>query len=191
MTALEFNLLPEEFRRPEKVVRLRLWAVTLAGVAMVLIAFLIFVYTGQTKKLDYLSTRIRETQGDIAKLQESVRLTDEVDRLKEGLAENINAINELANQNADGVTILQEINRCIQPHMSLVSLEQQSHTYLITGYAMSNLTVARFIDKLQTSERFQSVALTFIKPTIVEDEDVLSFEVNGMIKASSTVAESL
>ena len=137
MTILEFNLLPEEFRRPEKVVRLKLWAVVLAGVAIVLVAILILVYTGQTKKLDNLRARISHTQSDIAKLQESVRLTEEVDNLRGGLTENINAINALANQNAVGVRILQEINGCIQPRMSLVSLEQRNHIPLHRNYLHS------------------------------------------------------
>lgn len=189
MTILEFNLLPEEFRRPEKIVRLKLCPILLAGVTIVLVAFLIFVYTGQTRKLGSLATRISETQGDIAKLQESIRLTEDADNLKEGLTENINAINALANQNVERVTLLQKINSCIQPQMSLVSLEQRNHTYLITGYAMSNLTVARFIDKLQASERFQHIALTFIKPRVVNEEDVLSFEINSTVNASSIIAE--
>ena len=37
MSYLEFNLLPEEFRRPEREIRLRLWGVVLAGVAVVVI----------------------------------------------------------------------------------------------------------------------------------------------------------
>ena len=189
MSVLEFNLLPDEFRRPEKEVRLKMWAVVLAVVGIVLIVFLFLVYTGQMRRLDYLSNRIGQTQDEISKLQESVRLTEEVDRLRGGLTENINAINELANQNGDRVKILQEINRCVQPRMSLVSLEQRSQTYLITGYAMSNLTVARFIDKLNTSGRIQRVALTYIKPSAVGDEDVLSFEVSGVASASSPVVE--
>jgi Tfp pilus assembly protein PilN len=177
---LEFNLLPEEFRRPEREVRLRLWAVVLAGVAVVLIAFLVLIYTGQVRKLEELSTHVRETQAEIAKLQESVRLTEEVDRLKGGLEENISAINALANQNADRVTILEAVNRCLPDELALISLEEKSQTYLITGYASSNIIVATFIEKLKQSGRFSTVTLTFIRPTTIEGQDALSFEVNAM-----------
>ena len=191
MSALEFNLLPEEFRRPEKVVRLKVWGVLLGLVAIVLVVFLLLVYTGQTRRLNDLAGKVRETNDEISRLRESVRLTEEVDKLKEGLSENIDAINDLANQNVDRVQLLQEINMCVPPNMSLVSLEQRNNTYLITGYAMSNLTVARFMDRLKTSEQFQRVALTFIKPSTVEDEDVLSFEVSGTARTSSTVSGGL
>ena len=185
MTRLEFNLLPEEFRRPEREVRLKLWAVVLAGVAVVLIAFLVLVYSGQMKKMNQLVTNIRTTQGEIAKLQESVRLTEEVDRLRGGLEENISAINALANRNAERVNILETVNGCISDQLALVSLEEKSQTYLITGYASSNIVVAAFIDDLRKSGRFSTATLTFIRPTTIEDQDVLSFEVNAIAGSSS------
>lgn len=187
---LEFNLLPEEFRRPERIVRLRMWGVMLAVVVGVLVAFLVLVYTGQLRKMDNLTKKINEAQEEISKLQESVQLTEKVDELKKGLAENINAINALANQNAERVKILQEINGCVSPQMSLVSLEEKAlgtgYGYFITGYATSNLTVVRFMDKLKESQKFQSVTLTFIRPARVDSEDVLSFEVNGVVSISSS-----
>jgi Tfp pilus assembly protein PilN len=189
VTRLEFNLLPEEFRRPEKEVRLKLWAVVLVGVAIVIIVFLVLVYTGQTRRLDELANGINETQTEIAKLQESVRLTEEVDKLKAGLEENINAINALANQNADRVSILQTVNRCIPPQLALVSLEERSQTYLITGYASSNMIVAKFIDTLRQSGKFTTVTLTFIRPTVVDREDVLSFEVSAIVSYSTPQPE--
>ena len=128
-----------------------------------------------------LSDQIRTTQADIAKLQESGRLTEEVDRLKGGLSENIYAINALANQNADRVKVLSHVNRAIPSQISLVSLEQNNNTYLITGYALSNVTVARFIDKLKETGLFQNLSLTYIRPTTMDGEDVLSFEVTGMV----------
>ena len=181
MAQLEFNLLPEEFRRPEREVRLKLWAVVLTGVAVILVAFLILVYTGQARKMDELGNRINGTQAEIAKLRESVRLTEDVDRLKGGLEENIYAINALANQNAKRVNILQKVNQCVSPELSLVSLEERSQTYLVTGYANSHLTVARFIDNLKAAVVFQNVTLTYIRPTQVEGEDVLSFEITAAI----------
>ena len=181
MSSLEFNLLPEEFRRPEREVRLKMWAVVLVGVAVVLVAFLILVYTGQMRRLDELSKTINETQAEIAKLQESVRLTEEVDRLKEGIEENIDAINTLSNQNAGRVNILQQVNRSIPSQMALVSLEERSQTFLLSGYANSHLTVARFMDTLKAKEVFRHVTLTFIRPSAVDGEDVLSFEVTATV----------
>lgn len=181
MARLEFNLLPEEFRRPEREVRLKLWAVVLTAVAVILIAFLVLVYTGQMRKMDQMANRINETQAEIAKLRESVRLTEDVDQLKGGLEENIYAINALANRNAERVNILQKVNQCVPPELSLVSLEERSQTYLVTGYANSHLTVAGFIDNLKAAVIFQNVTLTYIRPTIVEGEDVLSFEITAAI----------
>jgi Tfp pilus assembly protein PilN len=187
VSVLEFNLLPEEFRRPEKVVRLRVWVVLLAVMAVLLAAFLAILYSGQTSRLKELSTKIEETQSEMARLQESVRLTEEVDRLKTGLEQNINAINALANQNAERVRIMQQINTCVPGEMSLVSLEEKSQTFLLTGFAGSNLIVAQFMDRLKASGKFRSVDLTFIKPATLNDEDVLSFEVrclpNSLISA--------
>lgn len=190
MRFLEFNLLPEEFRRPEKVVRFRIWGVVIVVVALVLVALLILVYTGQMRRMRNLDTRIHEAQGEISKLQESVRLTREVDELKSGISENIRAINAVANQNAERVTVLQMINACVSQDMALVSLEEQvlgtGYGYLITGYATSNLAVVRFMDKLKDSEKFQRVTLTFIRPTQVGGEYVLSFEVNSVVSFSSS-----
>ena len=189
---LKFNLLPEELRRPERVIRFRVWGVLLVVVGAVLVALLLLVYTGQMSTLRDLAGRIDEAQGEIAKLQESVRLTQEVDALKKGLTENIQAINALANQNAERVRILQEINSCVPAHMWLVSLEEQNlghaYGYLMTGYANSNITVATFMDKLKGSQMFQTVTLTYIKPAQVEEEDVLSFEISGV--ASVLIGET-
>jgi len=186
---LEFNLLPEEFRRPEKVVRLHLWVVLLALLAVLLAVFLAVLYSSQTSRLKKISTKIEETQNEISRLQESVRLTEEVDRLKTGLERNINAINALANQNTERVRIMQQINGCVPGQMSLISLEEKSQTFLLTGFANSNLVVAQFIDRLKASEKFQSIDLTFIKPATLNDEDVLSFEVrcvpNSLIVSGS------
>ncbi|MFQ6093157.1 MAG: PilN domain-containing protein [bacterium] len=188
--ALEFNLLPEEFRRPERVVLLRVWAVVLGVVVAALVLLLVLVYTGQLRKLKDLAGRIDEAQRKIAELQESVQLTKEVDELKKGLTENIGAINALANQNGERVRILQGINSCVPPQLWLVSLEEKNlgggYGYLITGYANSNLTVVRFIERLKESQEFQSVTLTFIKPAKVADEDVLNFEVNSVVSISAS-----
>jgi Tfp pilus assembly protein PilN len=190
MRFLEFNLLPEEFRRPEKVVRFRIWGVVLVVVAVVLVALLVLVYTGQSRRLRELNARIHEAQSEISKLQESVRLTREVDELKSGISENIRAINAVANQNAERVKVLQKINECVSSEMALRSLEEQAlgtgYGYLITGYAASNLTVVRFIDQLKNSEKFQRVTLTFIRPTQVDGEYVMSFEVNAVVSLSSS-----
>ena len=190
MRFLEFNLLPEEFRRPEKVVRFRLWGVVLVVAAVAVVAILVLVYTGQMRRLRELSTRISDAQSEISKLQESVRLTREVDELKSGISENIQAINAVANQNAERVKVLQKINECVSYEMALRSLEEQTlgtgYGYLITGYAESNLTVVRFIEKLKDSEKFQRVTLMFIRPTQVDGEYVMSFEVNAVVTLSSS-----
>ena len=190
MRFLEFNLLPEEFRRPEKVVRFRIWGVVVVAVAVVLVVVLILIYTGQRKTMENLNARIGTAQGDIAKLQESVRLTREVDELKAGISDNIRAINAVANRNAERVTVLQQINGCVSHELALVSLEEQAlgtgYGYLVTGYATSNLAVVRFMDRLKQSDNFQQVTLTFIRPTQVDGEYVLSFEVNAVVSFSSS-----
>ncbi|UCE18366.1 MAG: PilN domain-containing protein [Gemmatimonadota bacterium] len=190
MKLLEFNLLPEEFRRPEKVVRFRIWGVVIVVATAVLVGFLILIYTGQRRTLDNLNARIGSAQSDIAKLQESVRLTREVDELKTGISQNIRAINAVANQNAERVAVLQQINACVSHELALISLEEQAlgtgYGYLITGHATSNLAVVRFIDSLKDSEKFQRVTLTYIRPTQVDGEYVLSFEINAVVTLSAS-----
>lgn len=178
---IRINLLPKEER-----VKTRRVVLPKAAALLPLAAIIgVVVVVAATAAFEH--AKVASLRSDVAQLQDEVRaIQPQVDRVKrltaqrEELHRRLEVIRTLDEDRFLSVRVMDNVSRELPKYLWLVDVTQagQSSIY-IKGITFSNLIVAEFMKRLETSPMFANVDLKETKRGQIDDRDVVEFELSA------------
>jgi type IV pilus assembly protein PilN len=131
------------------------------------------------------------------------RSIQQVDRESRALAPQIARVNQLAQERAEldlrmgiitklergrteGVRLMDELARCVPDHLWLTGVSQDGSDHLqVEGVTYSNLVVSDFMSRIERADLFSNVELSFAERGVVNDKNVVKFQVSCTVSPES------
>ena len=165
MIITRINLLPwrEELRQEQKkeFAMMLVLSVALAG------AIYGLVYFQMQSKIDYQLSRNNFMTSEIKKLDDEIKEIRELQKVRRGLIERMEVIQDLQASRPSIVHLFTEIVSTVPNGVYLESLTQTGSNLLINGEAESNARVSTYMRNLSASEWLKDPNLT-----VIEIEDI-------------------
>lgn len=154
---IRVNLLP--LKDSERAIgrRQRMSLAVLGGCVAAAIMLLPFLYQG--RRLRTLDNEIQDMDKQIARFNAQVKEVQEMDRLKKDLQTKLRIIEELDEKRVGPARVLTDLSSATPEKLWLLSMEEKDGAATLTGMALDNETIARFMRQLQDSPYFHSVDL--------------------------------
>jgi type IV pilus assembly protein PilN len=154
---IRINLLP--IKDAERAIgrRQRLSIAVLGLCIALLIMLLPFLY--QQNRLSTLDRDIAEVNEQIRQYSAQVKEVNDLDRLKKDLETKLRIIEELDEKRVGPARVLGDLSRATPENLWLISFEEGGGAATLTGTALDNETIARFMRLLQESPYFFGVDL--------------------------------
>jgi type IV pilus assembly protein PilN len=176
---IRINLLPYRAARKKENVRRQL-NIFIGSVIIVLgLVYLVNAYLGN--QIKGLNSEIASTREQVAKYQ---AINKEIDEIKKKLAvldRKIGVIESLERDRKAPVQNLDNLYQLVvQNRMWYTMLQEKGDTLTISGISVDNQTVADYMKRLETSERFTNVKLAAIKQHKTQNENLnlKQFDIN-------------
>ncbi len=155
------NLLPWRAERRKQRQQEFISMLGLAGVAGVLIGFLIIMYyngqiTGQTRRNDLLRSEITAVEAKIKEIEE-------LDKKKDRLLARKKVIEELQATRSQMVHLFDELAKTVADGTQITSIQQNGATLSMTGRAQSNARVSSYMRNLEASGWITKPELSIIQ----------------------------
>lgn len=184
---IKINLLPAKASRKLEAVKQE---IALAGIGIGIVLVLcavVWVITGS--QLSELRAKRSQMQHEIDSLKAVVARVDEIDKIKQELAQKLTVIESLKRQKAGPVHVLDELSIATPEKVSLDGLRQESDKLELEGVAVSNEVISQFLSNLERSEWFDDVYLVGIQQKDIEGYKLKQFEVTARISPPKTAEE--
>lgn len=155
---IRINLLPVRQMKQKTRARQQIFVGVIALVALVVV--LALVWTSLGVKASSLESRIAHLATRKKELQKTLDLILELEKKKALVEKQINIVQELEKKSILTVRVLDEVAR-ITPHkrMWLTNLDQGAGILKLTGMALDNRTIAKYLEDLKDSEYISNVTL--------------------------------
>jgi type IV pilus assembly protein PilN len=132
------------------------------------------------KQINGLTKKIEDTKTQLAKYN---KINKEIEDIKKSLAilnQKIDVIKSLDLNRKEPVQLLENMSEMIVPNrMWLTKFTTNEATVNISGIAVDNQTVADYMTRIETSDRYESVKLSSIKKADISDKN-LSLKTFGL-----------
>jgi type IV pilus assembly protein PilN len=154
---IRVNLLP--IKDAERAIgRRQRVSIAILGLCIALLIMLLpFLY--QQSRLRSLDREISEVQDQIKRYSAQVKEVNELDRLKKDLETKLRIIEELDEKRVGPARVLSDLSHATPGNLWLISFEEANGAATLTGTALDNETIARFMRQLQDSPYFFGVDL--------------------------------
>lgn len=154
------NLLPwrEELRKEKK----KTFLGTIVGMAVLMGGVVLLVHMYFAGMMEYHESRNSFLQGEIRKVDESIKAIEELERQREQLLARMRVIESLQQNRPETVYLFDELIRLVPEGLFIEKLTQQNRAIVITGRAQSNARVSAFMRALEASSRFSNPMLDVI-----------------------------
>ncbi len=127
--------------------------------------------------------KVAQAQSDLARLKAVSLLVDRAVAQKLELTERLGLIDRLHRTQRAPVELLQTVSRSVPEGLWLLELKQQGTTIQIEGRAQSLTSLTDFVDRLQTSGRFQHpVDIVTTNMETVQETSVVRFALKAAAK---------
>ena len=158
---IRINLLPFRAARKKENIRRQVSIFFLSLVLVVIVAgWFNFVLSGKIKTLD---TRIKDTRVQVEKYNKINKEIAEIKRKLDILNKKIEVIKTLDLTRTAPVELLDDMSRLIvEKQMWLTDLKEKGGNINVSGIALDNTTIAAYMTRLQTSEKYVDVKLLSI-----------------------------
>ena len=158
---IRINLLPFRAARKKENIRRQVSIFFLSLVLVVIVAgWFNFVLSGKIKTLD---TRIKDTRVQVEKYNKINKEIAEIKRKLDILNKKIEVIKTLDLTRTAPVELLDDMSRLIvEKQMWLTDLKEKGGNINVAGIALDNTTIAAYMTRLQTSEKYIDVKLLSI-----------------------------
>jgi len=183
------NLLPirEIKKRIKAVQQLSLFGVILASLLVVIGAFWFYqssiasALAGEIATLNQEKQRYNQILAQIAKLEKDKQLIES----------KIAVINELQKTKALTVHILDEVARLTpSKRMWITSLDQSGMSLRLSGMALDNQTIAKYMETLKTSDYITDVNLISTSLSVFAGRDLKSFQLSCSLAMPGAAEET-
>ena len=184
---VRINLLPEEFRRRKRKLRIsgRWWyiAAVVGGVCLILLALTMW----QKSRIGRLETEISQTRAEAERQKADLELVRELTALKENILQRMQVVEQLNQNRTRWLDILTALSQSVPEDMWLVSFKGseigESSQARIQGMSFSLKPIALFMDSMEKTQRFTEPEFTFAQRVPVPEGMAYNFEVlTGLLR---------
>jgi type IV pilus assembly protein PilN len=154
---IRLNLLP--LKETERAIgrRQQLSLVALGMAIALLIMIVPFIVQGRT--LATLDGQIEQLNKEIQQYNTQVKEVHELDRLKKEVQTKLNIIQDLNRKRVGPSRVLDDLSSATPDNLWLIDFTENNAQATVTGLALDNETIARFMRQLQASPYFFGVDL--------------------------------
>jgi type IV pilus assembly protein PilN len=154
---IRVNLLP--IKDAERAIgRRQRVSIAVLGLCIALLIMLLpFLY--QQSRLRTLDSDIKDVQDQIKRYSVQVKEVTELDRLKKDLETKLRIIEELDEKRVGPARVLSDLSHATPGNLWLINFDEGNGAATLTGTALDNETIARFMRALQESPYFYGVDL--------------------------------
>lgn len=179
---VKINLLPKEAQKQAGAIG-----------QLILFSFIILVALGvDVIGWIYLNNRIDSLEEDKARLEARLReldeLVKEIDQFKaqkEELTRKLEAIRSLEKDQKIPVRLLDEIYTTLESELWLTAFNKVGEKLSISGVALSNPVIAKYLRNLDTSPYIKNVELNVVNESKVGERPVRNFQITAELEMPS------
>jgi type IV pilus assembly protein PilN len=174
---IHINLLPvREIKRRNRAIR------EIAFSSAAFLCFLVLLASVALYQINYASNLQQEYNRIQSEKQQYTKVLEEIKKLeaeKKTLLTRIEVIKQLKQSSSLTVHVLDEIASLTPPHrMWLTKLQQTGNDLKLSGMALDNQTVAKYMDDLGTSTYIQNVVLASASMEKYAERNLKSFSIS-------------
>ncbi len=152
------------------------------GFAVIIIILALIVHIKQNSNIKRINKDITNLQTEYNRLKKEVDFVHNLEKKQAELQEWVTIVQKLNTHRSLRVHLLDEINRLLPNYLWLNTLkEEKSGKITIGGTTFSNLIVADFVNKLNTSSYLSNIVLVELKRTTIEGHDVMDFTITATL----------
>lgn len=154
---IRLNLLP--LKETERAIGRRQQVSLLAlGVALALL-IMIIPFLVQGRRLGALDTQIDQLHKEIQQYNTQVKEVHELERLKREVSTKLRIIQDLNRKRVGPSRVLDDLSAATPDNLWLIDFGESNGHATVTGLALDNETIAKFMRQLQDSPYFHAVDL--------------------------------
>ena len=147
----------------------------LAIVAGVLVA-IVGTIVQQQAQVHMLAAEVSRVEKESRELAPQIAMVERLSRERADLDLRLSLIDQLSRGRFDAVRLVDELDRAIPEHMWLGSAIGGGDQITLQGTTFSNLIIADLMIRLDRSPLFSNVALTNATRGIIDEHDVVTFQ---------------
>ena len=178
---VRINLLPEEFRRRKRKVRISgsWWyaGAVVGGICLIFLALSLW----QTWRIDRLETEILKTREEAERQKADLELVKELMALKENILKRMKMVEQLNQNRTRWIDILTALSQSVPEDMWLVSFKESvigdRPRARIQGMSFSLRPIALFMDRMEETQRFKQAEFTYAQRVPVLEGMAYNFEI--------------
>jgi type IV pilus assembly protein PilN len=179
---IKINLLPAKKKAPKKVIDLQ--QQMLLGVLLIILLMMgmWFFWNRQANKIANLQKEKIAAEARVREQESVLKEVKNVEEERKQYAEKIVIIQQLKNNQAGPVRLLDEISKALPSGVNVVSITESSNNINIEGEAFTNNDVVRFVDNLKASSLLAGVTLLETSQAKLEGIDVYKYKLQFVFK---------
>jgi type IV pilus assembly protein PilN len=154
---IRINLLP--LKETERAIGRRQQMSLIALGASVALLIMVVPFVVQGRRLANLDRDIHDVQEQIRRYNDQVKEVRDLESLKKELETKLRIIEDLNDKRVGPAHVLADLSSATPDNSWLMSFNEKSSSATLTGMALDNETIARFMRQLQTSPYFYGVDL--------------------------------
>ncbi len=152
------------------------------GFAVIIIIFVFIIHIKQNSHIKKMNKEITQLQSEYTRLKKEVDFVHTLERKKAELQKWVSVVQKLNANRSLRAHLVDEINRLIPNYLWLNSLkEDKKGKITIVGTTFSNLIVADFVNRLNTSPYLSDIVLVELKRATIEGHDVMDFTITATL----------
>lgn len=177
---IRINLLPVRAERKKE--SLRQQALLGVGALLILAAFLVVWQLKVKIDIDDYRAKVAQQKVEITRLQSVIAQVEEFKKKKRELEDKIKVISSLEARQRGPVRMLRELALIIPDKMWIDSMSNSGGALSLSGVAIDNQTIARFMTLMEANPIFSSVQLQLTKQVVHKGGAALKqFSINAVV----------
>ncbi|MDD5222777.1 MAG: PilN domain-containing protein [bacterium] len=174
---IKINLLPRG-REQKKKEGLREQIVVLVAAVVILFFLIGMLHSRIGGQITSTQKKISDTTTEIARLDEMIKEVKDIEVKRKNLEDKLNVIENLEKGRVGAVMFMDKLSLMPPEKLWLTSLSENQGKVNLTGNAIDNPTVAKFMDNLDKSGVFRDVAFGSSNKIMYEKYRMVSFNLS-------------
>lgn len=146
-----------------------------------------YLFISTSSEVVNLTTEVELKRADLSRLQVKTKEVKEFERKKAELNNKLVVIAKLKRSKVGPVRVLDDLNLAVPERAWLTQIEERGGYLNISGFALDNLTVSRFMKELTESEFFSDVRLAESKEAKKGDVGITQFTLQALVQYTGAI----
>ena len=174
---IKINLLPRG-REQKKKEGLREQIVVLVAAVLILFFLIGVLHSRISGQITVTQKKIGDTKQEIARFDDLIKEVKDIEVKRKNLQDKLDVIENLEKGRVGAVMFMDKLSQMIPEKLWLVSLTENQGKVNLTGNAIDNQTVAKFIENLEKSGIFLEVIFGSSSQVMYEKYKMVSFSLS-------------